>query len=81
MLELVERQVAHIQKESMALLPLLGLLIYHVLGPQRIRRTRLKRLAARSGGRGQVRVRGRVARQRRQGERRADASRETARPR
>lgn len=33
---------------SLALLPLLGLLIYHVLGPQRIRRTRLKRLAARA---------------------------------
>jgi len=33
---------------SLALLPLLGLLIYHLLGPQRIRRTKLKRLAARA---------------------------------
>ena len=33
---------------SLALLPLLGLLIYHLLGPQRIRRTRLRRLLART---------------------------------
>lgn len=33
---------------SLALMPLLGLLIYHLFGPQRIRRTRLKRLAARA---------------------------------
>ena len=33
---------------SLALLPLLGLLIYHLLGPQRIRRHRLKRVVARA---------------------------------
>ena len=33
---------------SLALLPLLGLLIYHLLGPQRIRRHRLKRMMARA---------------------------------
>jgi cardiolipin synthase len=33
---------------SLALLPVVGLLIYHLLGPQRIRRHRLKRLRARA---------------------------------
>lgn len=33
---------------SLALLPFLGLLIYHLLGPQRIRRQRLRRLHARA---------------------------------
>ncbi|HMB58098.1 MAG TPA: cardiolipin synthase [Arenimonas sp.] len=33
---------------SLALLPVLGLLIYHFFGPQRIKRQRLKRLRARS---------------------------------
>jgi cardiolipin synthase len=32
---------------SLALLPVLGLLIYHLFGPQRIKRTRLKRLRGR----------------------------------
>lgn len=33
---------------SLALLPIIGLLIYHFLGPQRIRRQRLKRLRSRA---------------------------------
>jgi cardiolipin synthase len=33
---------------SLALLPVLGLLIYHFLGPQRIRRQRLRRSRARA---------------------------------
>src|SRR6476659_1925488 len=33
---------------SLALLPIVGLLIYHFLGPQRIRRQRLKRLRSRA---------------------------------
>ena len=33
---------------SLALLPVVGLVIYHLLGPQRIRRQRLRRLLARS---------------------------------
>ena len=33
---------------SLALLPVVGLLIYHFLGPQRIRRQRLKRLRSRA---------------------------------